>query len=127
MRINPNIVQRHNDVPRTLKEEVTMITALVQFKLPKPVTREKAREIFLSTAPRYRETPGLLRKYYVLSEDGGTAGGVYLWKSRKDAEGLYTRDWDNYIREKYGASPSVTYFESPVVVDNVTHEIISDQ
>lgn len=103
-----------------------MITALVQFKLPQPVTREKAREIFLSAAPRYRETPGLLRKYYVLSEDGGTAGGVYLWKSRKDAEGLYTKEWENYVREKYGSPPSVTYFESPVVVDNVTREIVSD-
>jgi hypothetical protein len=113
-------------MPRTLKEKVTMITALVQFRLPQPITREKAREVFLSTAPRYRETPGLLRKYYLLSEDGGTAGGVYLWKTRKDAEGLYTEDWENYVRDKYGAPPSVTYFESPVVVDNVRHEIISD-
>ena len=44
-----------------------MITALVQFKLPQPVTREKAQEIFVSTAPKYRETPGLIRKYYLLS------------------------------------------------------------
>jgi len=109
-----------------LKEGVTMITALVQFKLPQPVTREKAQEIFVSTAPKYRETPGLIRKYYLLSEDGGTAGGVYLWKSKKDAEALYTNEWGSYIREKYGASPKVTYFESPVVVDNVTNEIVSD-
>ena len=104
-----------------------MITAIVQFKLSQPITRERAREIFLSTAPRYRETPGLLRKYYVLSEDGGTAGGVYLWKSKKEAESLYTKHWEDFVRGKYGAPPSVTYFESPVVVDNVTHEIISDQ
>jgi hypothetical protein len=103
-----------------------MITALVQFKLPQPVTREKAQEIFVSTAPKYRETSGLIRKYYLLSEDGGTAGGVYLWKSKKDAEDLYTKEWGNYIKEKYGALPSVTYFESPVVVDNTTNEIVSD-
>jgi hypothetical protein len=103
-----------------------MITALVQFKLPQPVTREKAQEIFISTAPKYRETPGLIRKYYLLSENGRTAGGVYLWKSKKDAEALYTNEWGSYIREKYGASPKVTYFESPVVVDNVTNEIVSD-
>lgn len=104
-----------------------MITAIVQFKLPQPITREKAREIFLSTAPRYLETLGLIRKYYVLSEDGSTAGGVYLWKSRSDAEALYTKDWENFVRGKYGAPPSVMYFESPVVVDNVSHEILSDQ
>jgi hypothetical protein len=103
-----------------------MITAIVQFKLPQPITCEKAREIFLSTAPRYRETTGLIRKYYILSEDGGTAGGVYLWKSRKEAESVYTKDWEDFVRGKYGAPPSVEYFESPVVVDNVTQEIISD-
>jgi Putative mono-oxygenase ydhR len=103
-----------------------MITALVQFKLPQPVTREKAKEIFLSTAPKYPKTSGLVRKYYLISQDGGTAGGVYLWKSRKDAEGLYTKDWEDFIRDRYGAPPSVTYFESPVVVDNVTNEIVSD-
>jgi hypothetical protein len=108
------------------KEGINMITALVQIKLPHPVTREKAQETFLGTAARYRETPGLLRKYYLLSQDGGTAGGVYLWKSRKDAEGLYTKEWEKFIRERYGAPPSVTYFESPVVVDNVTNEIVSD-
>jgi len=104
-----------------------MITAIVQFRLPQPITRQKAREIFLSTAPRYLETPGLLRKYYVLSENGAVAGGVYLWKSPSDAEGLYTKEWENFVRDKYGAPPTVTYFESPVVVDNLTHEILSDQ
>ena len=105
---------------------MTMITALVQFKLPQSVTRDKARELFLGTAPKYREVPGLIRKYYLLSEDGGTAGGVYLWKSKKDAEGLYTKEWVDFIRERYGALPSVTYFESPVVVDNRTKEVVSD-
>jgi hypothetical protein len=105
---------------------MTMITALVQFKLPQPLTRDKAQQIFLGTAPKYRETPGLIRKYYVLSQDGGTAGGVYLWQSRKDAEALYTKEWESYIQEKYGAPPSITYFESPVVVDKMKNEIVSD-
>jgi hypothetical protein len=103
-----------------------MITALVQFKLPQPITRDKARDIFLGTAPRYKGVQGLMRKYYVLSQDGGTAGGVYLWKSREDAERVYTEEWKNFVREKYGAPPSVTYFETPVLVDNMTDEIVSD-
>ena len=57
-----------------------MITALVQFRLPQPVAREKAQQLFVGSAPKYREASGLIRKYYLLSEDGGTAGGVYLWK-----------------------------------------------
>jgi hypothetical protein len=105
---------------------VAVITALVQFKLPQPVSREKALEIFSSTAPKYREVPGLIRKYYVLSQDGSSAGGVYLWKSRADAEKLYNADWKKFIRERYGAEPSVTYFESPVVVDNLAGSIQTD-
>jgi hypothetical protein len=101
-----------------------MITALVQFKLPQPVTRKQAQEMFSSTAPKYREVDGLIRKYYVLSEDGETAGGVYLWKSRDDAERLYTDDWKKFILEKYGTEPSIEYFDAPVIVDNLVGEII---
>ena len=32
-----------------------MITAIAQFKLPEPLTHGKAKEVFSSTAPRYRE------------------------------------------------------------------------
>ena len=103
-----------------------MITALVQFKLPQPISRTQAREIFSGTAPKYREIAGLIRKYYLLSEDGGTAGGVYLWESRESAEGLYTDAWRNFVLEKYGVLPSVTYFETPVVVDNMAGEISVD-
>jgi len=104
-----------------------MITTITTFKLPKPITRDEAREIFLSTAPKYRDVAGLVRKVYVLSEDGSTAGGIYLWNSRADADAMYTESWRAFVRGKYGTDPSVTYFDSPVVVDNVTNEILSDQ
>jgi hypothetical protein len=104
-----------------------MITVITMFQLPSPISRDEARRIFLSTAPRYQGVPGLFRKCYVLSEDGASAGGVYLWKSRAEAEAMYTESWRVFVREKYGTEPSVTYFESPVVVDNLTHEILSDE
>ncbi len=109
-----------------LTKEIEMITALVQFKLPQPLSREKARELFSGSAPNYREIHGLIRKYYILSRDGGTAGGVYLWNSQEDAERLYTDEWKQFILDKYGSLPSVTYFESPVIVDNVAGEILTD-
>ena len=103
-----------------------MITALVQFKLPQPMTTDKAQAVFAETAPKYREVSGLIRKYYLLSEDGEIAGGVYLWKSRQAAEQLYTDDWKAFIEQKYGTKPSVTYFASPVIVDNLVGQIIMD-
>jgi hypothetical protein len=103
-----------------------MITAIVQFRLPNPVTRDRARELFSGTAPRYRDTPGLVRKYYLLSGDGATAGGVYLWRSREDADRLYTDDWRQFIAKTYGAEPSLVYFETPVIVDNLAGSISND-
>ena len=104
-----------------------MITAITTFRLPKPLTRDEARKIFLSTAPKYQGVPGLVRKVYVLSQEGNTVGGIYLWNSRAEAEAVYTESWKAFVREKYGTDPSVTYFDSPVVVDNLTHEILSDE
>lgn len=102
-----------------------MIAALVQIKLPASVTRDKAQEMFSGVAPNFRGVPGLIRKYFLRSEDGGTVGGVYLWKSRADADRFYGGGFKQSIVERYGAEPSVTYFESPVVVDNLAGETIA--
>lgn len=102
-----------------------MITVIVEFRLPQAIAREDAQATFRSTAPRYRDLPGLLRKYYFVSDDGSRAGGIYLWNSRADADRLYTDQWKAFIREKYGSEPSLTYLECPLVVDNLTQEIIA--
>ncbi len=101
-----------------------MITTIVQFKMSEPMSREKAQEVFSSTTPKYVDVAGLIRKYYLLSEDGCTAGGVYLWNARADAEALHTDTWRRFILEKYGVEPSVTFFKCPVVVDNQVGEIV---
>lgn len=101
-----------------------MITVLVQFKLKDAITADEAKELFAASAPKFRNVPGLVRKYYLLSDDGRTAGGVYLWQSRSEAEALYAPEWRKSIEDRYGASPTVTYFESPVIVDNLTGEIL---
>ena len=103
-----------------------MITAIVQFPLPEPLTLEEATEVFRSTAPIYRGVPGLVRKMYLLSEDGRTAGGVYLWETREAAERAYGGEWRRRVVERYGAEPRVAYFASPVSVDNVSGQILAD-
>jgi hypothetical protein len=80
----------------------------------------------LGTAPKYRTVEGLLRKNYILSEDGNIAGGVYFWKSRDHARQLYDPQWRAFVAEKYGSEPSVQYFESPVQVDNTAGEIVEN-
>ena len=100
-----------------------MITVFTAFKLAQPITREQASAIFLSTAPKYQGVQGLLRKTYLLSDDGVTVGGVYWWESRTAAEAMYTEAWHAFVREKYGTEAVVTYFDSPVLVNNETGQI----
>jgi hypothetical protein len=94
-----------------------MITAIVKFPLPAGTNLEDARAMYEASAPNYENLPGLVRKYYLFSEDG-TGGGAYLWESRAAAEKLYSGAWRDSIRERFGADPVVEYFESPVIVDN---------
>lgn len=103
-----------------------MITAIVEFKLPQSITKSQAEEIFRSTASKYQGVPGLLRKYYFITPDGSMAGGVYLWQSRADADRVYTEEWKAFVRGKYGSDPSLTFLDTPVVVDNVLNEIVTD-
>ena len=80
-----------------------MITALVQFDLPSPITLAEATGRFESSAPKYRNLPGLVRKYYVLAEDGRRAGGIYLWESRAAAEAAYNGEWRERVSKLYPA------------------------
>src|SRR5476649_1394551 len=95
-----------------------MTIVITRFALPARLTNEGAKEIFLSTAPFYRRLSGLLRKHYLLSEYGLTAGAVYVWESRAEAEKLYTSDWRTFATEKYGSEPSVIFFDNLVTADN---------
>jgi hypothetical protein len=94
-----------------------MITAVVRFPLPPGTTLEQAKAFFEGSAPKYQGAPGLVRKYYLFGEDG-TGGGVYLWESREAAEKMYSDAWKRMIADRYGTAPEITYFATPVIVDN---------
>ncbi len=103
-----------------------MITAIVNFTLPADIDAKKAAELFKSSAPKYRGLKGLVRKYYLFDAEKRIGGGVYLWKSKADADAVYTPQWKAYIAERYGAPPEIRYFETSVVVDNQTDSILAD-
>lgn len=95
-----------------------MIVAIVRFALPTPITLEEAARTFESSAPKYQNLPGLLRKYYIRAEDGRSAGGVYLWESRAAADAVYNGEWRERVAKLYGSQPQVEFLDCPVVVDN---------
>ncbi|NVN86453.1 MAG: YdhR family protein [Rhodopseudomonas sp.] len=95
-----------------------MITTIVQFHMATPISLEEATRRFESSAPKYQNLPGLIRKYYIRSEDGRSAGGVYLWESRQAAEAVYGGEWRARVAQLYGAEPVIAWFDTPVIVDN---------
>lgn len=101
-----------------------MFTTVVQFHLPSAISCAEASKRFQGSAPKYKDKPGLIRKHYIVSDDGKIAGGIYHWKSRADAERMYNDEWRAFVTSLYGVAPVVQWFETPVIVDNVSGETI---
>ena len=102
-----------------------MTTATIQFPLPPGAPIEAVKSGFLEVAPFFQAPPGLLRKYSLLSHDGATGGGVYLWTSRETAHDFSEATIRPMIKERFHVEPVITYFETPVIVDNVSSQILS--
>lgn len=94
---------------------------VVQFPLAKRPL-EQAIAGATGTAPTYRglAEQGLIRKDY-LNGDAGT-GGVYLWESREAAEAWFTDERVAMLTEKFGAAPTLTWYDTHVTVDNLKGE-----
>ena len=96
-----------------------MITAIVRFTLPQGTSLDAAKAMFEKSAPNYKGAPGLVRKYYLYGADR-IGGGVYLWESREAADRMFSDAWKKMIAERFGNAPEITYYETPVIVDNAS-------
>ena len=103
-----------------------MTTSITRFQLPSGIPAEAVKNGFLEVAPKFKHPAGLLRKYFLISEDGKTGGGVYLWSSLEGARNFSEGVLRKMIRDKFQVEPSIEYYEAPVIVDNLTSEIISE-
>jgi len=102
-----------------------MITAIVQFKVGPGADKDQIFENMKKVAPKFEGMPNLIRKNFLFDGDNGVGGGVYTWESREAAEAVYAEGgpWRQSIRDIYGVDPYITYFETPVIVDNKMGEI----
>ncbi len=103
-----------------------MITEVVTFKLPNGMTREQLVANYRQTAPKWHENPDLMRKNYLYDPANGLGGGVYLWQSIDDAQRWHGDAFRQKVNELYGSDPTFTYFETPIVVDNVAGKITDE-
>ena len=78
----------------------------------------------LASAPLYRDVKGLIRKDYLNGEDCG--GGVYTFESRAAAEAWFNDEWWGWIEERFGARPTLKFYDHYVSVDNAAGEVRVD-
>jgi hypothetical protein len=95
-----------------------MVVAIVSFQMPGATTAEELSGRFKAAAPVFQKVPGLLQKYFYVSEDGRRAGGIYVWASRADADRLYAGEWRAMVEAEFGGPPTIDFLNSPVMIDN---------
>ena len=94
-----------------------MIVELVLFKSPPGMDREAILADARTTVPRWRANPELLRKHYLLSDDG-YGGAFYIWPSRAAAEKGHDEHWRANLKRRTGSEPTIRYFDLLMIVDN---------
>lgn len=101
-----------------------MVTAIVRYELAPSMSAEDARANYDQAVAKFQAQPGLIRKYFMLSEDGRIGSSVYLWESRELALAFHDEDWKNFMQGKYGNRPVVELYHCQIVVDNLTGHVI---
>ena len=105
-----------------------MITEVITFKLRPGMTRDDVVVAYRKTAPMWRANPDCIRKSYLYDRERGLGGGAYLWKSLEAAQRAHGDAWRTMINDLYGSEDqiSITYFETPIVADNLVQQTIED-
>jgi len=95
-----------------------MITVITRFAVPNTIDASQMRAAFTQAAPAFRNVPGLIQKQFLLSADGRSAGGVYLWEEEQAARSFMQQRVVPMIREKFQVEPTIEFYHSPVLVEN---------
>jgi hypothetical protein len=99
--------------PAAAHQEVVVV---VTVPIPAGFTRERVVAGMQATVPQYQRLPGLIRKYFTLSDDK-LFGGVYLFRTRAEAQAWFSDAWRAKSLTTYGVAPTVTYYNAPILLD----------
>ena len=95
-----------------------MIVELVTFKAPPGADWDDILKDARAVIPRWRANPDLLRKHFMLSDDGRECGGLYIWPTREAAEAAHDAAWRAGVEKRTGAPPTIRYFQLQMLLDN---------
>ena len=103
-----------------------MITEIVLFRLPEGMSREDAIAKYRLSVPAWQANPDLIRKAFLIDETSRRGGGVYHWKNIEAAKLGHGAEFKKRIQSTYGCEPEFQYFETPIVIDNTTKQVIDE-
>lgn len=95
-----------------------MILELVEFNTPSGWTREQVVEEARHVIPKWQANQELVRKHFLLSLDGKSGGGVYIWPSVEAAQRAHDESWRQSVIKRTGAAPTIRYFDLFLLIDN---------
>ena len=104
-----------------------MITEIVHFDLPKGISRAEVLAKYRQTAPAWSQNEDLVQKYYLFDETKSLGGGVYVWKTMDAARKYHGDEYKARIKELYGSEARITFFDTLLVVDNVSNQVSEPQ
>jgi hypothetical protein len=70
-----------------------MIVELVTFKAPPGANWQRILDDAKTTISRWRSNSDLVRKHYLVSDDGRMCARLYLWPTRAAAERAHDANW----------------------------------
>jgi hypothetical protein len=91
------------------------VATLVTIALPAGVARARLVQGFQAAVPEYKAVNGLLRKYFILTDDA-RFGGVYLWKDQDSADRWFDAAWKQRVRKTYGADATMEWYHTPILL-----------
>jgi hypothetical protein len=91
------------------------VSTLVTIATPDGIDRERLITKFKAAVPVYQKAGGLLRKYFIITDDG-KFGGIYLWSDQAAAQQWFSDAWHQRVRETYGADASIEWFDAPILL-----------
>jgi hypothetical protein len=98
-----------------LSTDSAAVATLVTIAVPAGVSRARLVQEFQASMPAYRQVSGLLRKYYLLSDDG-RFGGIYLWQDAASAAAWFNDAWKERVRKSYGGDALIEWFATPILL-----------
>ena len=80
------------------------------------MTHEPLLAEFFSAVPTHRAISGLMRKNFLIGDNGASFGGLYLWRDEASAKAWFNDAWRERVRKTYGQDAAIDWFDTPILL-----------